>query len=231
MAAAYLELHIEQGPVLEHLNLPLAVVVGALGVERHAVSFYGQTAHSGSTPMDMRHDALAAAAKLELALREIAIRRGGVGTMGSLVTRPGIVTAVVGQCDCLIDQRHLEAEQLAHMLREAQEASQRFAQEEGVTVEWKPIYRIAPTNFDPCLMAFGDEALAETGCPLQRMSSGPLHDAVAIARTGIPTGMMFVQSLRGLSHTKEEDTRHADLRLAVQAFDKLALKTADWLRL
>lgn len=223
-AAAYLELHIEQGPVLERLGLPLAAVVGALGVERHAVRFTGQTAHAGSTPMDMRRDALAAAARLELALREIAVRNGGVATLGSLVTLPGIVTAVVGQCDCQIDLRNLDGEALACMYREAREASQRFAAEEDVTVEWSHIYHIAPTYFDPRLTDLAASAVAETGCPIHFMPSGPLHDAVAVARYGIPTAMLFVQSLRGLSHTRVEDTRTEHLLLAVQALDRLARK-------
>ncbi|MBC8098311.1 MAG: hydantoinase/carbamoylase family amidase, partial [Armatimonadetes bacterium] len=134
-AVAYLELHIEQGPVLESLDLPLGVVLGTFGVERHAIRFIGQTAHSGATPMDQRHDAFSAAAKLGLEIREIAIRLGGVGTVGRVETKPGIVTAVVGQCDLTLDQRHLEAGALAQMYAEAQAASERIAAEEKVTVE------------------------------------------------------------------------------------------------
>lgn len=226
---AYLELHIEQGPVLESLNLPLAAVLGTLGVERHAIRFTGQTAHAGSTPMALRRDALAAAARLELEIREIAIRNGGVCTMGSVVTRPGIVTAVAGQCDCLLDQRHLEAAGLAQMLQEAQVASQHFAQEEKVEVAWRRIYGIEPIYFDPVLVDLCAEAIQETCGGVQRMPSGPLHDADEMARAGIPTVMMFVQSLKGLSHTREEDTRPEHLLLAVQAFDLLAIKTARWM--
>src|SRR6266496_20107 len=131
-AAAYLELHIEQGPVLESMDLPLGVVLGTFGVERHQVTFRGQAAHAGSTPMDSRRDALAGAAKLELEIREIAKRTGGgaVCTMGGVVTRPGIVTSVVETAECLLDQRHLDASMLASMLAEAKAASERYAQEE-----------------------------------------------------------------------------------------------------
>src|SRR5688572_30637188 len=135
-AVAYLELHIEQGPVLESMDLPLGVVLGTFGVERHAIKFTGQAAHAGSTPMDKRKDAFAAAAKLGLEIRGIATRNGGVCTVGSVVTRPGIVTAVVGQCDITLDQRHMNAESLAKMLQEAKAASEKFAAEEKVTVEW-----------------------------------------------------------------------------------------------
>src|SRR2546430_11782614 len=130
-AAAYLELHIEQGPVLESLDLPLGVVLGTFGVERHQVTFRGQAAHAGSTPMDKRRDALAGAAKLELEIREIAKRIGGgaVCTMGGVVTRPGIVTSVVETAECLLDQRNLDTVQLAEMLDNAKAASRRFAQE------------------------------------------------------------------------------------------------------
>src|SRR5204863_1430480 len=113
-AAAYLELHIEQGPVLEALDLPLGVVLGTFGVERHEVTFTGQAAHAGSTPMDRRRDALAGAARLELEIREIATRtgEGAVCTLGGVVTKPGIVTSVVETAECLLDQRHLHANHL-----------------------------------------------------------------------------------------------------------------------
>src|ERR1700722_14823803 len=109
-AAAYIELHIEQGPVLERMGLPLGVVLGTKGVERHAITFHGQEAHSGSTPMNARRDALAAAAKLALEIRTIAMKHpDAVCTMGSVKTFPGIVTAVVGRCEATLDQRDLDA--------------------------------------------------------------------------------------------------------------------------
>lgn len=229
-AAAYLELHIEQGPVLESLNLPLAAVVGAMGVERHLIRFTGQAAHAGSTPMAMRRDALAAAARLALEIREIARQRGGVCTMGSVITRPGIVTAVAGQCDCTLDQRHLDQGALATMLSDAQEASRRIAAEEQVEVNWIHLYSIEPVLFTPELVELCSEAVSEISGTAHRMPSGPLHDAVIVAKTGLPTAMMFVQSLRGLSHTKEEDTREDHLRLAAIAFDRLANKTIAWIK-
>jgi N-carbamoyl-L-amino-acid hydrolase len=227
-AAAYLELHIEQGPVLESLNLPLGVVLGTFGVERHLIRFTGQSAHAGSTPMDKRRDAFGAAAKLGLEIREIAKRKGGVCTVGSAVTRPGIVTAVVGECDITLDQRHLDANTLAKMLAEAKEAGERFAKEEKVEVEWKRIWQIEPILFHPDLIAMGDEAIRETRGAAHRLPSGPLHDAAEVCRAGVPTVMLFVQSLRGISHNKIEDTAEEHLALAVQALDKLAGKTMAW---
>jgi len=230
-AAAYLELHIEQGPVLEAMGLPLAAVLGTKGVERHAIAFHGQEAHSGSTPMTARRDALAAAAKLALEIRTIAMQHSdAVCTIGSVKTFPGIVTAVVGRCEATLDQRDLDARVLAQMYREAQEKSVQFAAEEGCTVEWSRIWNIAPEPFHPRLIELCEEAIRETAGQSHRIPSGPLHDAAEVSRAGIPTVMMFVQSLKGISHNKIEDTSEEHLRLAIEAFDKLASKTIDWIR-
>lgn len=229
-AGAYLELHIEQGPVLESMQLPLGVVLGTKGVERHAITFHGQEAHSGSTPMAVRRDALAAAAKLALEIRPIARKHpDSVATMGSVKTFPGIVTAVVGRCETTLDMRDLDATVLASMLAEARAASERFAAEERCTVEWSKIWNIEPIPFDPQLIEFCDEAIRETAGTSHRLPSGPLHDAAEVSRAGIPTVMMFTQSLAGLSHNKAEDTKIEHLELAVQAFDRLARKTMTWL--
>jgi N-carbamoyl-L-amino-acid hydrolase len=229
-AAAYLELHIEQGPVLEALDLPLGSVLGTKGVERHSVTFHGQEAHSGSTPMKQRRDALAAAAKFALEIRAIAGKHpDAVCTIGSLKTFPGIVTAVVGRAEATLDQRDLDAHVLAQMYREAQEASYRFAAEEGCTVAWSRIWNIEPVPFHPDLVQLCEEAILETAGKSHRLPSGPLHDAAEVARLGIPTTMMFVQSLKGISHNKIEDTSNADLLLAVQAFYRLTQKTIDWI--
>jgi N-carbamoyl-L-amino-acid hydrolase len=228
-AAAYLELHIEQGPVLEAMDLPLGVVLGTFGVERHQITFRGQAAHAGSTPMDKRRDALAGASRLELEIREIAKRTGdgAVCTMGGVVTKPGIVTSVVETAECLLDQRHLDAGKLAAMLGDAKRASERFAEEEDIEVEWERIWNIEPILFDEALLELADEAIKEVAGTSHRLPSGPLHDAAEVARAGIPTVMVFVQSLRGLSHTKLEDTKEEHLELAVQALDRLAAKTID----
>ena len=226
-AAAYLELHIEQGPVLEAMDLPLGVVLGTFGVERHQITFRGQAAHAGSTPMDKRRDALAGAAKLELEIREIAKRigAGAVCTMGGVVTKPGIVTSVVETAECLLDQRHLDATQLAEMLSNAEAASRRFAHDEDIEVEWERIWNIEPILFDEQLIELADEAVKEVAVTSHRLPSGPLHDAAEVARAGVPTVMLFVQSLRGLSHTKVEDTKEEHLELSVQALDRLTDKT------
>jgi N-carbamoyl-L-amino-acid hydrolase len=228
-AAAYLELHIEQGPVLESLDLPLGVVLGTFGVERHQVTWKGQAAHAGSTPMDKRRDALAAAAKLALEIRPIAaeVGDGAVCTSGNVVCRPGIVTSVVETAEQLLDQRHLDAASLARLLALAKEASARFAQEEDVEVSWDRIWNIEPILFDAELVELADSSIREVCGRSHRLPSGPLHDAAEVARAGIPTVMVFVQSLRGLSHTKLEDTKPEHIELAVQALDRLASKTLE----
>ncbi len=229
-AAAYLELHIEQGPVLEDMDIPLGAVLGTYGVERWRVTWTGQAAHAGSTPMDKRRDALAGAAKLALEIREIAARvgNGAVCTSGGVVCRPGIVTSVVETAEQLLDQRHLDAASLAELLRQAKEASERFAAEENIEVSWERIWSIEPILFDLALIHFCDEACREVAGVSHRLPSGPLHDAAEVARAGVPTVMMFVQSLRGLSHTKLEDTREEHIELSVAALDRLADKTIAW---
>jgi N-carbamoyl-L-amino-acid hydrolase len=228
-AAAYLELHIEQGPVLLDLDRPLGTVLGTFGVERHAITFHGQAAHSGSTPMNRRKDAFLAAAKMSSEIYHITDRNGGVCTIGSCTTKPGIVTSVVEECRITLDQRHLDAAALARMLAEAQAASERFAQEGNVAVSWERLWQIEPILFHSDLIALCDEAIRETGADPHRLPSGPLHDAAEVARSGIPTIMMFVQSLHGISHNKIEDTKEEHLELAVTAFGKLADKAMNWI--
>ena len=229
-AAAYLELHIEQGPVLLDLDLPLGTVLGTFGVERHAMTFKGQAAHSGSTPMNRRRDAFLAAARMSTEIYKIAERSGnGVCTIGSCTTKPGIVTSVVEECRITLDQRHLDAKALAKMFSEAKEASERFTEEGNVTVSWERLWQIEPVLFNEDLLRFCDEAIRETGAPTHRLPSGPLHDAAEVARAGVPTVMMFVQSLHGISHNKIEDTKEEHLQMCVTAFDKLADKAIQWI--
>ncbi len=228
-AKAYLELHIEQGPVLLDRDLPLGVVLGTFGVERHAFTFHGQAAHSGSTPMDRRKDAFLAAALMSPEIYRITDRHGGVCTIGSCTTKPGIVTSVVEECRITLDQRHLDANALAVMWSEAHAAATRFAEEGNITVSENRLWHIAPFPFHPHLLELCEQAIVETCGVSHRLPSGPLHDAAEVARTGIPTIMMFVQSLHGISHNKIEDTKEEHLVLAVTAFDKLAQKTVAWL--
>jgi allantoate deiminase len=227
-AAAYLELHIEQGPVLESMDLPLGVVLGTFGVERHAVRFTGQHAHSGSTPMEVRRDAFIAAARSAVAFRDDARSRDDVrATTGFVNVSPAIVTAFNGWCEMSLDQRALDPAVLASMLDAAEEATARIATEEDVSVDWKRLWRIEPIPFDEGLISLAEEACNEVAGQSHRLPSGPLHDAAEMARL-MPTVMIFVKSLGGLSHTKDEDTPEEDLELSVQALHRLTLKTMEW---
>jgi len=228
-SAAYLELHIEQGPVLESLNLPMGAVLCTFGVERHTITFTGQAAHSGSTPMAHRRDALGGVSKLHLAIRDIAVQNNGVCTVGKVTTDPGIVTAVVGQATMTLDQRHLDAKILAKMYQQAVDASHRIAAEEKIQVEWKKLWQIQPFPFHPTLIEMADASIKQICGTSHRLPSGPLHDAAEVCRTGIPTVMLFVQSLRGISHNKIEDTREDHLEMSVRALDELATRTMNWI--
>lgn len=229
-AAAYLELHIEQGPVLESKNLPMGVVLGTFGVERHQITFTGQAAHSGSTPMLMRKDALGGVSRTHLAVREIGIKHGGVCTVGRVQTEPGIVTAVVGEALMTLDQRHLNAAKLAKMYGEAKQASLLAAKGEHIEVTWKKIWSIQPFLFHPELIKLADASVRDVCGLSMRLPSGPLHDAAEVCRTGIPTVMLFVQSLKGISHNRIEDTREDHIAMSVRALDTLADRTMQWIR-
>jgi hydantoinase/carbamoylase family amidase len=219
--ATYLELHIEQGPVLEHEGLPAAAVAGTAGVERHSFAFEGQTAHAGTTPMEMRHDAGLAAAEAALALEGIALSHGGVATTGRLALNPGIPTAVAGRAELVADLRHPEAGALASMLAEAREAAARAAKARGCSLRTEPVWSIEPLGFDPGLVELARQAVVELGGRPEPLVSGALHDAAEVSRS-VPTAMVFCPSTGGLSHTREEDTPESDLALAIEAFGRLA---------
>jgi N-carbamoyl-L-amino-acid hydrolase len=230
--AAYLELHIEQGPVLERIDRPLGVVTGIFGLQRHIVTFRGAHAHAGSTPMDMRRDAFLAAARSAEAFRQTALRRPDTrATVGSVAVAPGIVTAFNGRCELTLDQRALDAEVVAEMVEEAREASRRIAAEEGCEVDWELQFAQAPVAFDERLVASAAEVLEGlAGAPAPRVASGPLHDAAEMARR-VPAVMLFVRSIGGVSHTKDEDTAVEDLELSVRALHELTIRTieAPWI--
>ena len=160
----------------------------------------------------------------------IAERHEGVCTIGSCQTIPGIVTSVVEECRLTLDQRHLDAPALRRMLQDARDASERFATEGHVSAAWERIWNIEPVLFHPELVELCDQAIRQTCGKSHRLPSGPLHDAAEVARAGVPTVMMFVQSLHGISHNKIEDTREEHLELCVRAFDALAEKALGWMQ-
>ncbi|MGD9573060.1 MAG: Zn-dependent hydrolase [Thermoleophilia bacterium] len=227
--AAYLELHIEQGPVLESIDRPLGVVSGVFGLQRHVVVVRGAHAHAGATPMHLRRDAFLTAARTALAAREGAEARADTrATTGTVSVAPGIVTAFNGLCEFSLDQRAFDAAVLAEMVEEARAASERIADEEGTTVEWVPQFAQEPVFFAPELVEIAAGVIADlTGEESPRLPSGPLHDAAEMARV-VPSVMVFVRSIGGVSHTKDEDSSVEDLELSVRAMHELTLRTMDW---
>jgi N-carbamoyl-L-amino-acid hydrolase len=230
-ARAYLELHIEQGPVLESMAKPTGVVLGTFGVERHMIRFTGQAAHSGSTPIPMRRDAFLAAAQTALECRAIGLKHskpgpggGVVCTVGVVNVEPKIVTAVPGVCEISLDQRALDASVLAAMYRDAREASERCARDNRVDVEWRRLWSIEPRPFDPTLIRLCEDAVREETGDAPRLPSGPLHDAAEMV-PHMPVVMMFAYSSNGLSHCKEEDTPEAHLETTIRAYLRLVDKT------
>lgn len=219
---AYLELHIEQGPVLEEAGLPLAAVTGTLGVERHRLRVTGQSAHAGATPLAQRRDPMAAAARLVLTARELALACAGLATCGSIGAFPGVATAVPREVELTLDLRHSDAAGLEELLVRSHHAAALIAEDEGVEIAWEPLWSITPTRFDAELTALATTTVGTLSGVPYAMASGPLHDAVEVSRAGVPTTMVFTQSLAGLSHTIEEDTRADHLELGVRALADLA---------
>lgn len=222
---AYLELHIEQGPVLEAEHCPCAAVSGCAGVERLRFRFDGQASHAGTTPMDVRRDAGLAAAELGLAVERAATERCGVGTAGALALSPGIVTAVAGRAELGVDLRHPDTAALTAMLEQVRDAAQRIGSARDCLLDEAPIWRIDPIPFDTDLVAAATAACAGAGGRETPLPSGALHDAAEIARVR-PAAMVFVASRGGISHAKEEDSSEPDLLAAIEAFGSLAASVA-----
>jgi hydantoinase/carbamoylase family amidase len=225
-ATAYVELHVEQGPVLERLGLPLGVASGTYHIERHSAVFLGRTAHE-SWPLDLRRDALAGASRLALEVREIARRVGGYATVGSVVPNPGFVTAVAGECNVAVDLRHREDSVALRMFEEAQAAASEIASSESLSVTWSPLWRMPAVDFDAELIALAHQTVEEVAGTSYELPSGPLHDAAEIARAGVPSVLLFVQSIDGVSHAKEERTDPEHLKLAISALVQLAAQVVD----
>ena len=226
-AQAYLELHIEQGPVLLDTGRLASAVSGTFGDERYLITFTGQAAHAGSTPMHLRRDTLAAAATAALEIREVGLRHGGVTTVGSMRSEPGVITAIAGVTEMMLDLRHLDADTLATMLGECLAACENAAEQFDCSVEPVRIFGATPTPFHPQLVQFAIDAVAEAGGgDGPPIPSGPLHDATEVGRL-VPTVMIFAQSDPPLSHTKIEDSPEAALRVAIEAYGRTVGKTLD----
>ncbi|MEK5230563.1 Zn-dependent hydrolase [Lysinibacillus sp. FSL K6-0232] len=216
----YLELHIEQGPVLEKEQKDVACVFGAAGVERHYIDFVGQAAHAGSFPVPTRQDAFLAAAEAALEFRKLALKYKAVCTVGQVQVQPDIVTIVPGKCTISLDMRTIDAADLQKMYKEAQAVTEKIASVNGVSVGWRKIYSVAPQLFEERFIRLCENAVEEETGEATKMYSGPLHDAVEMAKI-VPTVMMFTMSEGGLSHTKEEHTPEPKLEVGIRAFLRL----------
>lgn len=225
-AQACLELHIEQGPVLEQENLPIGVVQGTVGMQRHKITFEGVSAHAGSTPMDRRRDPVVAAARTVDSVRAAANRYQGVGTVGSVVTQPGIVTATSERATLMIDLRHLGASALTAMLEEVQTSANEFANAESCTTYWEPLFTRSPQPFDNEMVDLACQVCKKVAGTAFELPSGALHDATSIAPI-VPTAMLFTSCIGGLSHNRDEDASHNDLRTGVDALASLTSMVLD----
>jgi N-carbamoyl-L-amino-acid hydrolase len=218
--AGYLELHIEQGPVLEAEGLEAAAVEGCVGIERHRLIFTGQAAHAGTTPMDRRADAGLAAAATALRIETIAVDAGGMGTTGVLTLEPGIPTAVPGSAEMIVDLRHADESRLAAMLTAAMSAAREAGAARRCAVQSTRVWSIDPTQFADDLVDLAAAVVQERAGTARRLVSGALHDAAEVARVA-PAAMLFVPSIAGISHAREEDTSEGDLASGIEAFGML----------
>lgn len=223
---AYLELHIEQGPVLEAAGLPLAAVTGTIGIERDRFVFSGQPAHAGPTPMGARRDAFLVAAEVALAAERAAIEAGGRATCGSVELSPGIPTVIAGETTLLVDLRHDDPAALYGLRAAVFAAAGEAARARGCGIRRERVWHIDPRPFDPRLVGLASEAVAVVSGQRSAMVSGALHDAGELAPL-VPTAMIFCASRGGLSHCPEEDSAEADITLAVHALERLARRALE----
>ena len=222
--AAYLELHIEQGPVLEREGLDIAAVTGVQGISWTEMTIAGQSNHAGTTPMGLRRDAGLAAARITLAARALAQTFGPplVATVGVLELSPGLTNVIPETARLTVDLRHTDADTLtrarAQLLAEAEVA----AAEEGCALSTRSLADFPPVAFDPALVARIETAARARGLRTGRMPSGAGHDAQMFA-PDCPTAMVFVPSQAGLSHNIAEHTEPAQLAAGAQVLADVAL--------
>ena len=225
--AAYFEPHIEQGPVLEREGLTIGAVEGALGQRWFDVVVTGQDAHAGPTPLEMRRDALLAASKLVLAVREIAATHpdNARGTVGQLFVSPNSRNVIPGCVEFTVDFRNLRDETLSAMAAALHREAARVQAEDGVRIDLKEVVYFPPCAFDPALVAAIEGHARALGHPVRRLPSGAGHDAVYVART-CPTAMIFVPCEGGISHNEIENARPEHLAAGAQVLLRAVLEAA-----
>jgi len=228
---AFVELHIEQGPVLDKEDIQIGVVEGVQGISWTQLKFVGQSNHAGTTPMDLRQDSMAVAAEVTVAARVIANEMGGtqVATVGSLNLHPNLVNVIPAHATMTVDLRNTDERSLQQAEDQLTESVQRIAEAEGVTVESRSLARFEPVEFDSRVVDRIEVLARQKGLSTKRMPSGAGHDAQMMARV-CPTGMIFVPSLDGVSHNPAEHTDDDDLIVGAQllADTMLALTEVTW---
>jgi allantoate deiminase len=213
----YIEFHIEQGPVLEELELPLAAVDAIVGQHRLEMTFVGQANHAGTTPMHLRRDAIAGAAEWIGAVeRRGQNTEGLVATVGALDAKPGATNVIAGEARVSLDVRHrddtIRAEAMEALLRDAE----KIASRRDLTVSHKTLLSQHAMPMDPFLVSEIEEAIEKAGCEGHRMASGAGHDAMILA-LHVPAAMIFVRTPEGISHSPEESVKVQDVARAIAA--------------
>lgn len=226
--AASAELHIEQGPMLESKGLHLAALHGILGVERRLVKLKGQACHAGATPIPLRRDPTVAASRMAVAIRELGLELEAFTTVGIWRVHPSVPTAVNGRTEFSVDMRHLDRGVLDQLVARLEQLVAEIATDERVESEIEVLWSIDPIHFEPDLVQFAADAVEARSGVREVMPSGPMHDSAEMSQAGVPTVMMFVPSINGLSHTHIEDTAEDDLLLGVAAFDDLVRQMIPW---
>lgn len=224
---AYLELHIEQGPVLEREGITIGAVTGVQGISWTEYTFKGVSNHAGTTPMPLRHDAGYCAMALAGFVRELATRMGGtqVGTVGRITLEPNLINVVPRKAVMTVDVRNTDEALLAEAEVEVADFAAELAEREGVTVESRSLVRLSPVDFDLALVNQIEQAASARGFSVKRMPSGAGHDAQMVARLA-PTAMIFIPSVDGISHNIREHSHPADIEAGANILMEMALKLA-----
>ena len=216
-ALGYLEFHIEQGPVLENRNFPLAVVDVISGQSRAELTFDGVAGHAGTTPMQMRKDALQGAAAWIAEVERLALATPGlVATVGKISVAPGAGNVVPGRATASIDVRHADDRIRTESAARLAKAADEIASQRGLKMTWEPRLDQASIAMDDSMVAMLERALERTGAPRYRMSSGAGHDAMVLAAK-MPAGMVFLRCEGGISHHPAENVRDGDVAAALDA--------------
>jgi N-carbamoyl-L-amino-acid hydrolase len=226
---AYLELHIEQGPILERAGVPLAIVTGIVGIRRYEVKLVGTPAHAGTTPMDARHDALAGAAELVLAIERLArdpARADGVlGTVGHLALSPNAANVVPGEVTATVELRAPNGDALDAAHRELETRTGEVASERGLALTFTEVSRTPPVQLDQDLRAMLERAASAVGVQALHTVSGGGHDAGHVAALG-PAAMVFVPCHEGLSHAPGESADPEDIAVGADVMLRVVLELA-----